>query len=243
MKRGAGVLSILLVFIATGALAEVTTVLVKNPDTTVTKIFYSEGKEVAQQVQDSKGKITKTTGTIPDGVVKEYLDNGALHYDWNYKSGKLEGISKEYFISGEVLEDMLYKNNVREGVSKKYYKSGKLLGERSFKQDQLQGVTKMYYEGGTVFAELNYKDGQLDGESKMYFEDGKIKVIETYSNGQKARLKAFDPQGNVAVDHDYTAEPNPTVIPPPAQPQENKKAGKPPAQPQEKKKPETPPSK
>ena len=135
MKRGAGILSILLVLIATGAFAEVTIVLVKNPDTTVTKIFYSEGKEVAQQVQDSQGKVTKTTGTIPDGVVKEYLDNGALQYEWNYKNGKLEGISKEYFMSGELLEEMLYKNNVREGVSKKYYKSGKLLGERNFQHD------------------------------------------------------------------------------------------------------------
>ena len=243
MKRGAGILSMLLVLISTGAFAEVTTVLVKNPDTTVTKIFYSEGKEIAQQVQDSQGKVTKTTGTIPDGVVKEHLDNGALQYEWNYKSGKLEGVSKEFFLSGELLEEILYKNNAREGVSKKYYKSGKLLAERNFKNDTLEGVTKMYYEGGTVFAELNYKNGQLDGETKMYFEDGKVKVIETYSNNQKARMQAFDPQGKVVVDHDYTAEQNTTITPPPSKPQENKKTEKPPVQPQENKKPETPPAK
>jgi len=243
MKRGAVILSILVVLTSTGAFAEVTTVLVKNPDTTVTRIFYSDGKEIAQQVQDSQGKVTKTTGTIPDGVVKEYLDNGALQYEWNYKGGKLEGVSKEFFLSGELLEEILYKNNVREGVSKKYYKSGKLLAERNFQHDQLEGLTKMYYEGGTVFAELNYKNGQLDGETKMYFEDGKVKVIETYSNSQKARMQAFDPQGKVLVDHDYTAEPNPTVPPLPAQPQENKKAEKTPVQPQENKKPETLPAK
>jgi antitoxin component YwqK of YwqJK toxin-antitoxin module len=229
MKRGAGILSILLVLIATGTFAEVTTVLVKNPDKTVTKIFYSEGKEIAQQVQDSQGKVTKTTGKIPDGVVKEYLDNGALHYEWNYKNGKLEGISKEYFLSGELLEEILYKNNERDGVSKKYYKSGKVLGERNFKNDTLEGTTKMYYEGGNVFGELHYKNGQLDGETKMYYEDGKVKVIETYSNSQKTRMQAFDPQGKVVTDHDFTAEKSTTVTPPPSKPKENKKTEKPPA--------------
>jgi len=226
MKRGAGILAMLVVFIATGAFAEVTTVVVKNPDQTVTKIFYSEGKEIAQQTLDSQGKVTKTTGTIPDGVAKEYLDNGALQYDWNYKNGKLEGVSKEFFLTGELLEDILYKNSEREGVSKKYYKSGKLLAERNFQHDTLEGMTKMYYEGGTVFAELNYKNGKLDGETKMYFEDGKVKVIETYSNSQKTRMQAFDPQGKVVVDHDYTAEKSTAITPPPSKPKENKKTEK-----------------
>ncbi len=206
MKKVAGALSILLVLISTGAFAEVNVVAVRNPDNTMTYIFYSEEKEVARQVQDSQGKVKELTGKIPDGIVKQYLDTGELVFEWNYKKGKLEGISKEYRISGELLEEMLYKNNERNGLSKKYYQSGKLLAERHFKNGKLEGVTKMFYEGGRLFAELQHKNGQLDGENKMYYEDGQIKLIEIYSNNKKIRVKSFDPQGKVLGDQDFTTE-------------------------------------
>lgn len=228
MKRITGVLSIVLILMATGASAEVTAVRVKNPDNTITKIFYSAGKEVAQQVQDSQEKVIKKTGKIPDGVVKEYFDSGGLHYEWNYKDGRLEGLSKEFFLSGQLLEERLYKNNEREGVSKKYYKSGKLLTERNFQHNQLEGLTRMYYESGILASELNYKNGHPDGETRMYYENGKIKVIETYSNSKKMRVKAFDPEGKIVMERDYAAEASTAIIPPPPQPKENEKTEKPP---------------
>lgn len=247
MKR-ALLLSLLLVFTATGAFAEVTVVTVQNPDNTITSIFYREGKEVGRQIKDSQGKVTKKTGKIPEGSVKQYIDTGELEYEWNYKDGRLEGISKAFYISGELLEEMLYKNNVREGISRKYYKDGKLLGERNFKNDQLEGLTRMFFENGKVFAELHYKEGKLDGESRMYFEDGKLRVIETYRNHEKTKMKAFDSEGNVVVDHDFTAETTGAAVPP-AQPKDGKAAEKPmttvppapPAQPKDSKAAEKPP--
>jgi len=205
------VLLILMAFISAVAFAEVTTVVVKNPDNTAIKIFYSGGKEIARQVKDVKGNVTKTTGKIPDGVVKEFNDNGKLLVGWNYKNGNLEGESKEYFLSGELLEEILYKKNKREGISKKYYKSGKLLAERNFKNDKLEGATRMYYEDGKLFAELNYKDGKLDGETKVYYESGKIKTVETYKSSKKIRTKSYDPQGKVLIDHDYTSNQSKTT--------------------------------
>ena len=41
-----------------------------------------------------------TTGAIPDGLVKEYYENGAVLADYYYKDGKLEGTSKGYFKNG-----------------------------------------------------------------------------------------------------------------------------------------------
>ena len=201
-------LLILLGFLTSFVFAEVTTVVVGNPDKTVTRIFYKKGKEIAQQKQDRDGNVMEMKGKIPDGVVKEFLGDGKMGAEWHYKKGKLEGMAKEYYQSGELLEEILFKDGKREGISKKYYKSGKLLAERNFKNGKLEGFTKMYYENGKVVAELSYKEGLLDGECKMYYEDGKLRVVELYANQQKIKLKSYDPQGKLLFEKDYTSDEN-----------------------------------
>ena len=206
MRIGTITLSIALVLFPTIILADVTAVSVMNSDKTTVKIFYDGGKEIARQILDKEGNIIETNAKIPDGVVKEYDENGKLAFEWKFKSGRLEGLSKEFSLSGTLIAERNYRNNQREGVSKKYYKSGKLLAERNFKEDKLDGMTKMYYESGKVFAELNYKAGKLDGTSKTYYENGTLGSEEIYKNQQKIRIKSYDQQGKLLFDHDYTAE-------------------------------------
>jgi len=202
--------------------AEVTTVVVVNPDKTITRIFYTEGKETAQQIQDREGSVISTTGKIRDGVVKEFLEDEKLNAEWTYKNGKPEGLGKEYFPSGELLEEILYKDGKREGICKKYYKSGKLLAERSFKGGKLEGVTKMYYEGGKIFGELSYKDGMLNGECKMYYEEGKLRSIEVYKGNEKIGEKSYDTQGKLLGEIDDTSV-GKTSSPSTTQPQKDNK--------------------
>ena len=205
MKKIVISLLILMAVVSGAVFAEITTVVVKNQDNTLTRVFYSGGKEIARQVKDAKNNVIKTSGKIPDGIVKEFNDDGKLLFEWNYKNGKLNGTSKSYFLSGELLEEMIYKDNKQEGMSKKYYKSGKLLAERYFESNELEGVTRMYTENGTVLAELNYKNGKLDGESKMYYENGKLKTVQDYKSSRKINVKSYDPQGKMLFDHDYTS--------------------------------------
>ena len=201
MKKIVISLSILTAFIPAIIFAEVTCMSVKNSDGTQTKIFYSKGKEIAKQTQGTDGKI-KTTGKIPDGLVKELLDNGKIKDEWNYKNGKLEGISKEYFASGALLEEIMCKNDKREGISKKYYENGKLLAERNFKNGEQEGISKMFFESGKVFAELNYKNGKLDGTTNIYYENGKMRSAETYKDGQKIGVKAYNQDGKLVFEKD-----------------------------------------
>ena len=104
---------------------------IKNPNNTITSFFYSAGKEIAQQVRDRDGAIIKATGTIPDGIVREY-----------YESGKLKEVSN-------------YKNNKREGTSKWYYEDGVLRAERPYKDDKLNGIVKWHYTTGSLGTEFN----------------------------------------------------------------------------------------
>ena len=203
MKREALSLSMLLVVIATGAFAgEKNVVVLQNPDKTLTRIFYSDGKEVAQQIRSPEGIILKTTGKIPDGIVEEFNRDGTLMAVSNYKNGKLEGISKAYYPSGELREEILYANDKREGISKTYHKNGKILADRHFKDGLLEDLTTVYYESGKVLVEMHYKDNKLDGESKYYYENGSMRSIETYEDNKKIRLQSYDQQGKLLVDVD-----------------------------------------
>ena len=142
---------LLVIFLLSTALlsAEVVRKQVRNPDGTMSYVFYSEGKEVAKQIVGGDGNIIKSEGKIPDGIVKEY-----------YKSGKLKG-------EGTVQDGMV------QGIVKEYYESGKLKGEWNLKNGKLDGESKRYYERGGIRCIDTYKNG-VKIDRKSYDEQGNL---------------------------------------------------------------------
>lgn len=195
----------------------------------------SKGKEIARELCDETGKIVKTTGTIPDGIVKEYYKNGALLADyyykgsklegtskgyfqdgtlrgeWNYKNGKLDGTLKNYYPNGKIQVEIEYKNDKRDGVTKTYNENGNLTYEFSYKDDEKEGISKSYYANGKIEKEYNYKDGERDGLSKTYYENGKLKSLETYKNGQIVSKMVYDLNGNPISAKGYSNPPDYSV--------------------------------
>ena len=76
--------------------AESTIKEVVNSYGTKELVFYGKRKEVARQTVDAFGNIIKTSGKIPDGIVKQYYKSGNLMFEFIYKDGKRKGISKNY---------------------------------------------------------------------------------------------------------------------------------------------------
>ena len=208
---------------------EVSRKLISNTDGTKEYVFYSEGEEITKQIVKD-GSIIKTTGKIPDGIVKEYYKSEQLETEWNYKNNKLEDISKQYYKSGALMAEKNFRDGKREGMSKRYYESGTLLSERNFKDGKLEGIEKQYYESGALFsvsnykdgkeegksimydengmlsAELNYRNSQLDGISNIYDADGNLRIIETYKNGKRIKRKEYDEKGNQVFEKNYTID-------------------------------------
>lgn len=199
-----------------------------NPKTIV--YLNSKGKEVARELCDETGKVTKTIGTIPDGVIKEYYEDGALLAAYNYRGGKLEGTSKGYFrngtlrgewtykngkLEGKIMTyytngilnlELTYKNDVRDGISKFYNKDGKLSYEWRHKVGELEGVSKGYYESGALRVEYNYQDGKRHGISKTYHKNGELQLIEIYENGKISNKTEYDSKGNLISGPDQSVE-------------------------------------
>ena len=118
------------------AYAEVTREAVINRDGTLELVFYIKGKKIARQVWDNNGVHVRTTGIIPNGIVKHHYADGTV---W----------------------EIPYKNNRADGVSKIYDKHGSLRVKSNYTNGKLDGISKVYSAGGNLIGELHYKQGSL----------------------------------------------------------------------------------
>ena len=176
---------------------------IKNPDYTITSVFFSKGKEIAQQVRDRKEHITKTTGTIPDGPVKEFYESGSLKEVAYYKNNKREGTSKWYYENGILQGERTFKDDILEGIIKWYYTTGSLGTEFNYKNGLLEGLTKLYWENGNIKAEHNYLNGKREGINKQYYENGELRFIYTFKNGKSIKREEYSKNGKFLKEHTF----------------------------------------
>ena len=155
--------------------AQVTRREIIAPDGTIEHIFYSEGKERARQTLDDSGNILETIGTIPDGVVKGYYENGTIEYACTYRGNKLEGTVTVYYESGKVMQEWHYKDNKRNGITNWYSESGGLIRQFTYRDGKLDGVSKKFYENGVLWSTKTYRDGKFIAR-KEYDENGKLQT-------------------------------------------------------------------
>ena len=62
------------------------------------------------------GDIGKYVNGKPEGVQKEWYENGQLENEWNYKDGKEEGVQKGWYKNGQLQYEYNYKDGKREGI-------------------------------------------------------------------------------------------------------------------------------
>ena len=167
------------------------------------RIYYVNGKEVARDIWDKEGN-RKIVGKIPDGLVKEYDENGQLVGEDNYKNGELDGLSRLYGGKDRhLLLEINYKNG-KARVWKTYYENGVLRMEINYKNGKRNGIERLYTKNEKLGIESNWKDGKRDGITKIYWEDGDIiAYIDTYKNGEKINRKAYGREGKLEFDQDY----------------------------------------
>ena len=132
-----------------GAYAEVTREVFVNRDGTLELVFYIKGKKIARQVWDNNGVHVKTTGIIPNGIVKHHYVDGTV-WEIPYKNNKAEGVSKIYDKHGTLRVKSNYANGKLEGMSKVYSAGGKLIGELYYQQGSLLKKTEYLKKGNLI---------------------------------------------------------------------------------------------
>ncbi|MBR2865863.1 MAG: toxin-antitoxin system YwqK family antitoxin [Elusimicrobiaceae bacterium] len=185
-------------------------------DGTIVKInkatmsFYRDGKEVAEQTIAANGATLELLGDIPDGIVKEFDDNGQVRSEATYKDNKLDGEYLRYDEQGRLLTRENYREGLREGEAtyfsymangfmhaKAYYKNSLLHGpwtsyfpngetcvSANYQNGKLHGLRRVLYQNGQVDCEEHFDNGKLHGPRTLYFPEGKVWFQENYQNGR-----------------------------------------------------------
>ena len=63
---------------------------------------------------------------VPNGLVREYYDDGTLKGVVTYKDGKREGSARGYHDNGNLEIEMFFKDDVPEGTARYYDRNGKI---------------------------------------------------------------------------------------------------------------------
>ncbi|MDP4291968.1 MAG: toxin-antitoxin system YwqK family antitoxin [Bacteroidota bacterium] len=166
----------------------------------VNDVEEAEAVEVSKLVVKSdyysNGQIKTTAtyrGDVPEGVRREYDQNGKIVQGFVFKNGAVVG-------EGVVNED-----GVKDGNWKEYYDGGKLRAVGAYDKGKQVGEWVYYYPDGKVEQRGKFsKTGKYEGNWKWYFPDGSLKRDESYLNGVlDGPTVEYDEFGNVIRQGEY----------------------------------------
>ncbi len=157
-------------------------------------VYYCKNQEVASEICSQNGSIIHRSGTIPDGIVKEYYTNGTLRKSVQFNGGNENGLGVEYYPSGDLFEENNYKRGVLHGPSKTYRQDGTLWMEAFYKNGKLHGPFTSYHDNGSLENKAEYASGKLHGSYIAYDKQGFVIEEGKFIRGKK--------QGIYRVYHD-----------------------------------------
>ena len=135
-------------------------------------IYYCGDRQVASESYDRNGLPIYRSGSIPDGVVRQYYGNGTVKEETTFRDGKAHGKSIEYYPRGEAFEESTYKSGMRDGPTKIYLREGLPWIEASYKNGKLHGIFLSYHDNGRIEARVRYRNGKPDGCYVAYDRHG-----------------------------------------------------------------------
>ncbi len=175
----------MLMIAAVCARADVVRKVTVNDNTGVTAVYYNGDVECAREVFDKDSNLVRRTGSIPDGVVKQFAPNGTLVGEFNYKNDRKNGSVKKFSEGGRLRQEMSYKAGRKSGATKDYFNNGNLSQESMYENGKLNGVTKVYTADGKLFEEITYANDVREGLCTTFFESGRPGEVSLYKAGKK----------------------------------------------------------
>ena len=169
-----------------------------------TKYVDGEKFEKAEELQKldvrtdyyPNGKVkvvaTYTKDGVPEGVRREYNEEGIVEKSYIFRYGKIVG------------EGIFTDAGQKQGNWKEYYDDGNLKAEGNYTNDLKDGYWKYYYKNGNLEEKGKYINNQPDSTWYWYYSDGNLLREEKFYNGlPDGLLTEYDKEGNVITQGDY----------------------------------------
>lgn len=116
--------------------------------------------------------IASYKGETPEGVRREYSENGVIVAGYVFTKGAITG------------QGIIDEEGIKDGAWKEFYLDANLRSEGSYDKGKKIGAWKFYYPSGKIEQEGTYnKQGNLDGTWKWYYETGNLWREQSYING------------------------------------------------------------
>jgi uncharacterized protein len=116
--------------------------------------------------------VASYNGDIPEGVRREYAEDGKIIAGYIFHKGKMTG------------EGIVDEEGTRDGPWKEYYDDGTIRSVGIYDKGNRVGEWKFYYENGKLEQQGKYsKKGKPDGTWKWYFEDGILQREQSFIAG------------------------------------------------------------
>ncbi len=155
---------------------------------------------------------------------EEYYDSGALHFEHQFRNGKLY-TSKEYYDPTGIKAEMVYKAN--KLIAKKIFRrngeleyelkyddgkkietqieyyptTGEAFRRRTLVNGKRAGLEIEYYSDGQTKAERNYINGKKEGSARGYHLNGKLQGDWVFKNGEPIFATLFYSTGEKWLVH------------------------------------------
>jgi uncharacterized protein len=133
--------------------------------------------------------VTSYKDDIPEGVRREYDQQGNITQGYIYRSGMIAGIG------------IIDESGMKQGLWKEFHDTGELHGEGNYLDGKRQNEWNFYYKNGQLEQSGRYNNAGLPhGPWKWYHDNGNIKREENLVNGiHDGPIAEFSETGQVIL--------------------------------------------
>lgn len=160
---------------------------------------------------------TDATEVTKLDLKREYYSNGQVKKVGSFKNNIPEGVTREFSENGEIIAAKIYKagniigdgivdaSGLKQGEWKEYYETGELKASGKYENGLKIGEWKYWYENGKLEQKGIYVKGEKpDKEWTWYFKNGNTLRKETYINGiENGFLTEYSDSGTIITYGEY----------------------------------------
>lgn len=182
---------------------------------------YNNGTLESEEKYYENGGL-KFKSLHPNGLYKEFHEDGKIHSKGNLKNNEREGLWKFYDYDGEIKQTIEYKNGLKHGVTnnllyntKETFDKNKLIKEEHFYNNKKHHYIKEH-KNSSIYFKFYHINGNIKlkgvlnqyeeyvGVIKEYNEDGVLKTETNYKDGLREGLKiTYFENGTISFQQEY----------------------------------------
>lgn len=141
----------------------------------------------------------------PDGVQKDFFDDGTLAREITRSGGELDGPSRLYYPSGQLEEEQFYVAGRIDGVERKFHENGQLASEIHWTNGKRDGEFRNYDRDGNLTMQGTYAMGNPTGTHTEFWPSGKKRAERHFDNGREVGLsQRWSREGELTREEEFT---------------------------------------